>query len=566
MDDDALHSHHHLAGESGNFFGELLRVYTPRRQCMNFEPEVVWLHILSDSFIALAYFSIPISLIYFVRHRKDLAFNWIFMMFALFILLCGTTHAFGVWAIWQPFYRLDGLVKAATAIVSLVTAALLWNLVPKAVALPSAEQLRIMNRELENEIFEREKVQGEMKDLQIELERRVDQRTEELTEANRIKDMFLATLSHELRTPLNAIYGWTQLLLRKDVKETDPVKIRKGLEIIERNSKVQEQLIRDLLDVSRIISGKLQLEVESIDPVVLIDTAIDSVSQAINAKRIKLNKQLDVYGEEITVDPARFQQIIWNLLVNAVKFTPDGGTIAIGATRKGQVLEITVSDDGAGINPEFLPHLFERFSQADPSTTRAQGGLGIGLAIVRHLVEAHGGTVKAESEGIGRGATFTVELPVVKSGLSGLLTEEANRDKKGKAEAVILSSVNILVVEDEVDARELINEILSEAGAKVTSVSSAEEGLEALKRSRQDLIVSDIGMQGVDGYSFITRVRQSDMHARQIPAIALTAFARPQDSQHAIDAGFNLHLAKPINSEALLVAIQKLIDEKKREK
>jgi len=566
MDQESLHSHHHHvadSSDSGTFFGELLRVYTPRQQCMNFEPEVVWLHIISDSFIALAYFSIPVSLVYFVRHRKDLAFNWIFLMFALFILLCGTTHAFGVWAIWQPFYRLDGLIKAATALVSLITAAILWNLIPKAVALPSAEQLRIMNRKLENQIFENERVQNDMVNLQADLERRVAERTEELTKANRIKDAFLATLSHELRTPLNAIYGWAQILLRKDAKEMDPVKMKKGLEVIERNSKVQEQLIRDLLDVSRITSGKLKLEIETVDPVVVIESAIESVSPAINAKQLRIDKKIEIFGEQLEVDPARFQQILWNLLVNAVKFTPDGGTIEVGARRDGQWLEISVTDTGQGISPEFLPHLFERFSQADPSTTRAQGGLGIGLAIVRHLVELHGGTVNAASKGLGEGARFEVRIPLLSSGLLKLRQPTDLRNVEA-AEKINIVGVRVLVVEDEEDARELISEILKYAGAEVMAVSSARDGLQSLQSTALDVIISDIGMKDMDGYTFIREVRGSGESYQQTPAIALTAFARPLDSTRALEAGFQMHLGKPINSAALIAAVKSLLPDREK--
>jgi PAS domain S-box-containing protein len=530
----AAHIHPPAQGQGSGVLDNLVRVYTPRRVCMYEEQPLIWLHVVSDAFIALAYYSIPLALIYFVRRRQDVAFSWMFWMFAAFILACGTTHVFGLWAIWQPLYWIDGLVKAGTAAVSVATAIALWFLIPHALMLRSPAQLEQMitertaelaaaNEFLRQQITARQAAEGRLEgiigsamdaivtideDQRITLfngaaermfqcpaheaigkpldgfippdlreihhahvrqfgetgvtvramqahqrplsavrtdgeifpveatisqvsvngqkfftaivrdvtERRAaEEEREQLLEseraarseaerANRLKDEFLATVSHELRTPLNSILGWSELLSRSRGER----ELEDGLDAIRRNARTQVQLVEDLLDLSRIISGKMRLDVQRVDLPDVIEAAVQAVQPAAQAKSIAIQRMLDPLAGPVTGDPARLQQVMWNLLSNAIKFTPKEGRVQVRLERVNSHLEISVNDTGEGISPELLPHLFERFRQGDASTTRRHGGLGIGLALVRHLVELHGGSVRAKSPGEGQGATFTV--------------------------------------------------------------------------------------------------------------------------------------------------------------
>jgi signal transduction histidine kinase/CheY-like chemotaxis protein len=374
---------------------------------------------------------------------------------------------------------------------------------------------------------------------------------------NRTKDIFLATLSHELRTPLTAIIGWVHLL--RAAGQDDEV-VRHGLEVIERNAEAQHQLIRDLLDVSRIITGKLRLDTRQIELAPVVEAAIDSVRQAADAKNIRLGAEFDDETGLITGDPDRLQQVVWNLLSNAIKFTPKGGHVGVRVRREGSDVCVRVRDTGQGIPAEFLPHVFERFLQIDGSTTRAHGGLGLGLAIVRHLVEQHGGRVSAESAGEERGATFTINLPVaaVKSPLEARETVERppSRPASGDA-AAALDGVRVLVVDDQPDARELLAVVLGGAGAEVSTAASAAEALELLRRERVDVLVSDVGMPVEDGYTLVGRVRS--LAAGLIPAIALTAYAADEDRRRALAAGFDAHVAKPVAAAELVSVIAGLV-------
>jgi len=364
---------------------------------------------------------------------------------------------------------------------------------------------------------------------------------EALERVNRAKDEFLATMSHELRTPLNAIAGWTTLLRRdpSDVKQ-----VAHGLEVIERNAKTQIRIINDLLDVSRIINGKLQLAMTRMEVSPVVHAAAEVVRPAAEGKGVRLVIDVDPEVGETVADGDRLQQIIWNLLINAVRFTPRGGRITVTADRRDSAILLRVADTGVGISPDNLPHIFERFRQVDSSTTRTHGGLGLGLAIVRHLAEAHGGTVSAESEGLGHGATFTVRLPI-------RATAEATREVAQAASAPDLAGVSVLVVDDEPDALELVRVVLEAAGARVAVAKSANEALGM--NDAFDLIVSDIGMPQVDGYTYIQRVRSRNSGGGP-PAIALSAYARVEDVQRALRAGFQEHLSKPIDQRKLLEA------------
>lgn len=373
----------------------------------------------------------------------------------------------------------------------------------------------------------------------------------EAERTGRLKDEFLLTLSHELRTPLNAILGWSQLLRRG---KPDMAKIAHGLEVIERNVRAQGQLIDDLLDMSRIISGKLRLNVQRVDLVAVIEAALETVRFSAGTKNIHLQKVFAPFAGIVSGDSARLQQIVWNLLSNAIKFTPKGGKVQVVLERVGSHVEISVTDTGQGIQPEFLPYVFDRFRQADASTTRNHGGLGLGLAIVKHLTELHGGFVKVKSAGEGKGATFTIALPlmVVKPEFVPNVTMEVLADDT----QLRLDGVKVLVVDDEPDARELIKLVLEEYQAQVITAASAQEALDILKCEQPDVLVSDIGMPQEDGYQFIHKVRMLDPEkCGNIPAVALTAYARAEDSKLALLSGYQIHITKPVEPSELIAVV-----------
>jgi PAS domain S-box-containing protein len=372
----------------------------------------------------------------------------------------------------------------------------------------------------------------------------------EAERANRLKDDFVAMVSHELRTPLNAILGWTDLMLKK---RDDPALTTRGLETVARNTRLQAQLVADLLDLSRIVSGKLSLELQSVHLSSIVEAAIETVEPGAVKKGVTIERDLDATIEPMAADPARLQQVLWNLLSNALKFTPSGGTVRVTLRRKGPDAEIVVADNGTGIAPEFLPHVFDRFQQADGSRARRFGGLGLGLSIARNLAQLHGGSVVAESEGLGRGATFTVTLPVAAPpGLS----EEALRSaasREAVSQEVSLTGIRILLVEDDADSAEFVRRILESYGATVLVTMSAQEALAAFQTGRPDILISDIGLPEMDGYQLLERIRQQDAKdGGAIPAIALTAFAGTDDRRRALRAGYQAHLAKPVDSGDLL--------------
>jgi PAS domain S-box-containing protein len=382
----------------------------------------------------------------------------------------------------------------------------------------------------------------------------------EAEEANRGKDEFLAILSHELRTPLNAILGWSRLLSQRTLNREASTA---AIESIERNAKVQSQLIEDLLDVSRIITGKLQLDVREVDLIPVIRAALSVVRPAAEAKGVRVQTQFDPKAGPVLGDANRVQQVVWNLLSNAIKFTPEGGRVEIRLEQIGAQARILVSDSGQGISPEFLPHVFERFRQADSTSKRTHGGLGLGLSIVRHLVELQGGTVRAESPGEGKGATFIVTLPVraVKMKAQSPEKEELRVEFRVSSDgAKSLKGLSILVVDDEADARALLTAVLSQEGADVTAVASVKEALAVLQQSKPDVLLSDIAMPGEDGYSLIHQVRtlEGESGAR-IPAAALTAYAREKDRERVLSAGFQIHVTKPVEPSELVAAVASLV-------
>ena len=372
--------------------------------------------------------------------------------------------------------------------------------------------------------------------------------------ANRAKDEFLATLSHELRTPLNAILGWSRLLATGHLDEATS---RRAVEIIERNTRLQAQLIEDLLDISRIITGKLRLEFKTVEMHEIIDGAIEAVRPSADSRGVVLVSDLHDTDETILCDPARMQQVVWNLLANAIKFTPPGGHVHLSSVREDRLASITVTDTGVGINAEFLPHVFDRFRQQDPATTRKYGGLGLGLSIVRHLVELHGGTVTATSEGEGHGATFTVRVPVAPARADqGVVPLQSTLDEI--AELPALTGVKVLVVDNEADARALVATVLERCGAHVTMASSAAEAIRRIAEDRPDVLLSDIAMPGQDGYDLIRQLRSLERIGPPIPAAALTAFATATDRARALLAGYQAHLPKPVEPSELAAVVAAL--------
>ena len=382
-------------------------------------------------------------------------------------------------------------------------------------------------------------------------------------QANRTKDEFLATLSHELRTPLTAILGWSHLVR---TGKLDPAQLARALETIERNARSQSQLIDDLLDVSRIITGKLQIEPRPVDVCSIIEAAIEAVTPSFESKDIKIETVLEPAACLVLGDANRIQQVFWNLLSNAVKFTPEAGTVRVEVKRMPTVVRVSVSDSGIGIKPEFLPFIFDRFRQADGSTTRVHGGLGLGLSIVKHLVQMHGGNVQVESQGENKGAVFAVDFPLAAASSTPVSENGSSKDAEKNVLPAgfsrVLEGLRILVVDDEPDARELVRAILTGCGGEVNCCESAAEAMTAIREWKPDLLVSDIGMPNEDGYSLIKKVRKLRSKRSKLPAVALTAYATKEDKARALDTGFQMHVAKPIEPEILVMSIASTVGRK----
>ncbi|MBW4646690.1 MAG: response regulator [Goleter apudmare HA4340-LM2] len=699
-----------------NFFSS--GPFIPHGHCYLWKTDLVWLHIISDGVIALAYYSIPSALFYFVHKRRDLPFYWIFLLFSAFIVACGTTHIMEIWTLWYPSYWLSGSIKAVTAVISLSTAIILVPLVPQALALPSPAQLKQANQDLQTQIAERLRVEAELRKYQNHLEELVAVRTNEITKsneqlaqeiterqrilevlrqseeryrylaeaipqlvwttdahgqcnyfnqnwcdytgltleqslgsgwlaalhpddvksahqvwlasvnagtlyeneyrfkravdgayrwqlarglplkdergvvvkwfgtftdiheqkqiqqerahlleleqaarakaetANRIKDEFIAVLSHELRTPLNAILGWSKLLQKHSF---DQAQISQALATIERNAKLQVQLVEDLLDISRILQGKLTLKITNVNLESIILSALETIHLAAESKSIEVNTIFAPNLGQVMGDSTRLQQVVWNLLSNAVKFTPRSGKIEVRLEQADGCAQIIVSDTGKGISPEFLPYAFDYFRQADSSSTRKFGGLGLGLAIVRNIIEMHGGAIAAASAGEGEGATFTVQLPLIQNQTPSIIQVQ-DQPTLLDADSLPLDGIKVLVVDDDPDSRDFVTFVLEQDGANVIAVTSALAALQVLAGDKPDVLVSDIGMPNIDGYMLMRQIRTwTPEQGGQIPAIALTAFASKLDQQQAIAAGFQMHLPKPLNTETLVQAIVRLV-------
>ena len=406
------------------------------------------------------------------------------------------------------------------------------------------------------DVTERKRIERELQGLLAERNQILASERAARSEAERLsasKDEFLALLSHELRTPLNAILGWTQILRSGSVASAN---FEKGLAVIERNVRAQTQLVDDLLDMSRIISGQMRLEVQPVMPFAFVQGAIESARPAADARGVRLEAILDPAAGPVSGDANRLQQVVWNLISNAIKFTPGGGHVRVTFERVNSNIEICVADSGIGIRPDFLPHIFERFRQADATPTREHGGLGLGLSIVKHIVELHGGTVEANSDGEGQGATFRVRLPLAVSRSNPDRPHELPRSSQRPAVPFVnadLSNLVVLVVDDDPDSRDLLHRLLSDCGATVTAAASAAEALAATNNQRPDLLISDIGMPEVDGYQLLRSLRAgSDV---RFPAIALTAFARSEDRTRALLAGFVAHVSKPVEPAELIATV-----------
>jgi PAS domain S-box-containing protein len=380
--------------------------------------------------------------------------------------------------------------------------------------------------------------------------------------ATRLKDEFLATLSHELRTPLSAILGWTQILLRGELP-SGPDAQKRAIEVIDRNARAQVQLIDDLLDLSRIMTGKIRLDLQQVSFVSVVEAAVDSAMPSAKAKNIRLRAILGASQDIVSADSARLQQVVWNLLTNAIKFTPKGGQIQVLMQRVNSHVELSVSDSGIGIPASYLPQVFDRLSQQDSSTTRSYGGLGLGLAICKQLVELHGGMIRAASEGEGMGATFFVQLPVSIFQREDPRSPRVHPTAETESGEILslprLDGVHVFTVDDELDARELLRTLLESRGAQVTSFGSAQDALAALKTTRPSVLVCDIGMPNMDGYQLIRTLRAGELRGERLPALALTAFARAEDRKRSLVAGYQAHLAKPFDVGEFILVIANLI-------
>jgi len=541
-----------------------VRAFMPHGHCYLWQPKLVLLHLTTDVAIALAYLLISATLAYLVYVARDeIPFQWMFLAFGAFIIACGATHAMEVWTLWTPDYWFSGNVKLVTAIASVATAAALPPLVPRVLALIRAEsvaesrlqQLDERTRLLEQEQEARREAEAAHRDADLARAEAESARAE-AEAANRSKDQFLAVVSHELRNPLSPILLWTRLLREGRL---DEARSRQAIDAIERGARSQAALVEDLLDVSRIVSGRLRLDVQATDLAAVVADTVETVRPSAEAKHIELRTVIDPAASAVTGDPQRLQQVVWNLLSNAVKFTPRGGRVRVTLARVGSDAELSVVDNGAGIAEHLLPRVFERFWQADASATREQGGLGLGLAITRHLVELHGGTVAVESQGPGQGSTFRVRLPLSAVATSSPPDEHASAAgmlAKMPEAPTRLDGLRILVVDDERDTTDGVEAFLGSLGAEVRVATSTLEALAQIDGWVPDVLVSDIGMPEHDGYELITRLRARPAEqGGQVPAVALTAFARVQDRVRILAAGFQMHVTKPVDPSELAAVV-----------
>lgn len=523
------------------------RGFMPHGHCYLWQPGLMALHGVSDLLIGLSYVAISLTLGYLVyRARDHIPFQWMVVAFGLFIVACGMTHFMDVLTLWTPVYWLAGDVKVVTALASVFTAVALPPLAPRILELVEAKALAEASQ---SALLESTELLAQEQAARTRAE-----------EADRAKDQFLALVSHELRNPLSPILAWARML---KLGQLDQQKQATAFEAIERNATAQAQLVEDLLDVSRVVSGKLRLDVRPVAPGPVIAAAVDTLRPSAEARQIRLQLVIDSNPGTVLGDPDRLQQVIWNLVSNAIKFTPKGGRVQISLARVNSHVELTVSDTGRGIPPAALPHVFDRFWQAEVGTERRHGGLGIGLAIVRHLVEAHGGEVQAYSDGADLGSTFVVKLPLmVTAGHAGDgdRRHPAASDASPAPPAARLDGVRVLAVDDDPDATEVVQALLTASGAEVRVAGSTRQALDILDGWRPHVVVSDIGMPEEDGYSLIREIRgRTPERGGDIPAVALTAYARVEDRIKILTAGFQMHATKPVDPSELVAVVRSLV-------
>ena len=533
----------------------------PHGVCFTWLPALLWLHVASDTLIGLAYMSIPITLLYMVTRRADIPFDWMILLFGLFIVSCGLTHWIGIWTIWNPDYWFAGSVKALTAAASVLTAVALLPLVPKVLAMPTGAQLRSANEGLEREMGARQIVEAELRHAHTELERRVAERTEELVQArataerlraeaehaNWMKDKFLAKVSHELRTPLQAMLSWTNVLSRQ-VPPDSPAQVAAAR--IDHNVGVQARLIDDLLDISRILSGKLMLDLQQVALGQILDRAIAVVQPLAD----KAGVALELHSEDtatttVTTDSARLEQVLWNLVSNAIQASASGQRVVVESRMLDNRLVLIVKDDGRGIERADQAGIFEPFQQG--KLANSHRGLGLGLAITRSIVLLFGGSIRVDSDGAGRGATFTVELP---------LTPETPSDEQdvglSAADLELLARTRVLYVEDNREIADAVAASLREWVLEVDVCYSYNEAL-ATAGVQHDVLICDLHLGERESGHDLLRALRSEERSFRAPALALSAFSSAEDRRSSEAAGFEVHLTKPIAGVHLARAIAK---------
>ena len=533
----------------------------PHGYCFTWNPALLWTHVISDSLISAAYVTIPFALLYLVRRRTDIPFDWIVVLFAIFIISCGATHAIEVWTVWHPDYWLSAVVKVVTAVSSLLTAGVLVMLMPRILAIPTVAELTAAKDALEKEIEARREVERVLVRERGELELRVRQRTEELErataeakqahaqadQANRMKDTFLAKVSHELRTPLQAMLSWAQILERVVL---DPDRTRHAADRIVASVKSQARMIDDLLDISRVLSGKLSLHPERIELAPMVRSAVEVVRSSIAGPDVAIEVAVGEVPLWIRADPARMEQVLWNLTSNAVHAVEAGGRVRLECDADATHVFVRVQDWGAGIDAEDLPHLFEPFRQSRHNRN-LHHGLGLGLAIARNIVERTGGELGVRSSGLGCGATFTVRLPRADDqpaeavGLTALGGEERER----------LRGLRVLYVENEPEIAAGIADILSALGTHVDLCLSLEQAIARLERGGLDVMICDLHLgEGKTAIDLPAHARNTG-GATPIPGLVLSAFGSDADRKATRAAGFAMHLVKPIDMETLARAL-----------
>ncbi|HEY2559269.1 MAG TPA: hybrid sensor histidine kinase/response regulator [Caldimonas sp.] len=542
----------------------------PHGYCFTWNPALLWTHVASDSLIGAAYVSIPITLLHLVRKRTDLPFNWIVVLFAVFIVSCGATHWVEVWTVWNPDYWLSANVKLVTAVSSLLTAAALVGLIPHILAIPSVEQLSAARDALEVEVGNRRRAEATLLDERAELEHRVLERTEQLSqatalaqaahaaaeEANTLKDRFLAKVSHELRTPLQSTLTWAQVL-KQSVQ--DPAQASHAAERIMHNVRSQARLIDDLLDLSRILSGKLRLEVQEVDGAKVIEKAAEVVRSATLARGVSIDVSSDGKAVVMQTDPVRLEQVVWNLINNAVHASPEGGRVQVAYAATRGRLRVEVKDWGRGIDAVDLPLIFEPFRQA-PGAPNSHRGLGLGLAITRSIVHLFDGELHAHSDGPGRGASFVVELPMSTGADEA---ESAIAQDVGDEDRQRLRGLRVLYVEDEEDIAEGGRLLLSSLGVQVEVCLRFEEASARVPKGGFDVLLCDLNLgDGHDALELLAILRRSPDGAR-VPAVVLSAYGGAEDRDATGRAGFRSHIVKPADANTVARALLDALRERR---